>query len=165
MDTFDTAMIWIITTDSEFCTDGAGNESKFGITKKRYPEIDIPALTIDQAREIYLYDYWNKYRCEELKPAVGLFLLDRLIQHEAAVAVRMLQLISNQTANGIMSDTSINSINRIDDQYIIHQMCIDWSTFYSELANSDKSEPGKLKNRLARLFNLHQFIYTTLLTE
>ena len=34
--------------------------SKYGITKKSYPNIDIDNLTELKAKEIYTKDFWNK---------------------------------------------------------------------------------------------------------
>lgn len=37
-----------------------GGETKFGISKRSYPNVDIKNLTIDDARKIYLKDYFAK---------------------------------------------------------------------------------------------------------
>jgi lysozyme family protein len=39
--------------------DDPGGETKFGISKRQYPDLDIPSLTLEQAKEIYLRDYWQ----------------------------------------------------------------------------------------------------------
>lgn len=39
-----------------------GGETKWGISKRSYPRLDIPALTLDAAREIYFRDYWQTDR-------------------------------------------------------------------------------------------------------
>jgi lysozyme family protein len=36
-----------------------GGETKWGISKRSYPHLDIANLTLDQAREIYYADYWQ----------------------------------------------------------------------------------------------------------
>jgi Glycosyl hydrolase 108 len=35
-----------------------GGETKYGISKRAYPHLDIKNLTLDQAKEIYYQDYW-----------------------------------------------------------------------------------------------------------
>lgn len=37
----------------------SGGESKYGISKKSYPELDIPNLTKEEAKEIYKRDFWD----------------------------------------------------------------------------------------------------------
>lgn len=36
-----------------------GGETKYGISKRAYPNLDIVALTEEDAKAIYLRDYWN----------------------------------------------------------------------------------------------------------
>lgn len=40
--------------------DDPGGETKFGITKRSYPNIDIKNLTIEHASSIYKTDFWDK---------------------------------------------------------------------------------------------------------
>jgi lysozyme family protein len=37
-----------------------GGETKFGISRKAYPSIDIKSITLEQAKRIYYEDYWRK---------------------------------------------------------------------------------------------------------
>ena len=39
-----------------------GGETNYGISKRSYPQLDIKALTREQAVEIYRQDWWEKYR-------------------------------------------------------------------------------------------------------
>ena len=59
-------------------TDDPGGETKFGISKRSYPNIDIAMLTIDQAKAIYKKDYWEKQSCHLLEdfPDVAIELFD-----------------------------------------------------------------------------------------
>lgn len=47
------------------CRD-SGGETKFGISKKAYPSIDIKNLTKEKAKEIYRKDYWELNRYYEI---------------------------------------------------------------------------------------------------
>ena len=42
--------------------DDYGGETKYGIAKKYYPEVDITTLTQAEALAIYKQDYWDKFR-------------------------------------------------------------------------------------------------------
>lgn len=35
-----------------------GGETKYGISKRSYPHLNITGLTLSEARDIYYYDYW-----------------------------------------------------------------------------------------------------------
>jgi lysozyme family protein len=46
-----------------------GGETKFGISKRAYPALDIKALTLGQAKAIYRRDYWIPAGCDRTRTA------------------------------------------------------------------------------------------------
>ena len=46
--------------------DDPGGETKYGISKRAYPEIVIKDLTIKQAKQIYYEDYWTPSKADQL---------------------------------------------------------------------------------------------------
>lgn len=46
-----------------------GGETKFGISKRAYPDVDIANLTIEAAAEIYRRDYWERPEFDGIKDA------------------------------------------------------------------------------------------------
>jgi len=50
--------------------DDAGGETKFGISKRSYPNEDIKRLTLDRAAFLYERDFWNPLRLSEVKSQV-----------------------------------------------------------------------------------------------
>ncbi len=53
-----------------------GGETKFGITKKFYPNVDIKNLTIEKAAEIYRKEYWGKIQAELMPSYLRLIAFD-----------------------------------------------------------------------------------------
>lgn len=54
-----------------------GGETKFGISKRAYPMLDIKNLTIEQARELYLKDYWFAAGCDHVaSDAMAMLMFD-----------------------------------------------------------------------------------------
>lgn len=45
--------------------DDLGGETKYGITKRRYPNLDIKNLTKDEAKELYRKDFYIPMKIEE----------------------------------------------------------------------------------------------------
>jgi lysozyme family protein len=68
-----------------------GGETKFGISKRAYPAIDVKNLTIDQAKAIYLRDYWTPVRARDLPWPLGLYMFDCAVNQGVTTAVRLLQ--------------------------------------------------------------------------
>jgi len=51
-----------------FDPDDPGGMTKYGISKRSYPMLDIKSLTRDQAVAIYYRDYWEKYHLDTAIP-------------------------------------------------------------------------------------------------
>lgn len=70
-----------------------GGETKFGISKKSYPDLDIEHLSRDEAIEIYHRDWWVKYGyCELRDEALAAKVFDFAINMGPGVAHTHLQL-------------------------------------------------------------------------
>ncbi|KWT77357.1 glycosyl hydrolase 108 family protein [Candidatus Magnetominusculus xianensis] len=46
--------------------DDPGGETKYGISKRAYPSLDIKSLTIEDAKRLYRRDYWGRASCDAL---------------------------------------------------------------------------------------------------
>ena len=68
-----------------------GGETKFGIAKRFYPDVDIKNLTEDEAKDIYRADYWDKNRVEELPEQLRHIFFDMCVNQGRGTAVRILQ--------------------------------------------------------------------------
>jgi lysozyme family protein len=53
-----------------------GGLTKFGISSKQYPDVDIANLTERQAAGIYYKDYWNLLSCSEFDRNLAIVLFD-----------------------------------------------------------------------------------------
>ena len=68
-----------------------GGETKYGITKRFYPDVDIKNLTIEQATEIYKKDYWDKNKCDKLPSQLRHIYFDMCVNMGKRTAVKVLQ--------------------------------------------------------------------------
>ena len=68
-----------------------GGETKYGITKRFYPDVDIKNLTIEQATEIYKKDYWDKNKVETLPQNLWHIYFDMCVNMGKRTAVKVLQ--------------------------------------------------------------------------
>ena len=71
-----------------------GGETKYGISKRSYPDVNIESLTIEQAKHIYYRDFWNTKQMElslidDEKIAIELF--DTAVNMGVGVASKFLQ--------------------------------------------------------------------------
>lgn len=77
-----------------------GGETSFGISKRAYPQVDIKALTKEQATQIYLSDYWTPCRCGELPEEMAIMVFDCAVNQGVGFAKTALQLTLRVIADG-----------------------------------------------------------------
>lgn len=68
-----------------------GGETNWGISKRAYPDLDIKNLTRDQAKAIYLADFWNRIHADQLADGVAFQTFDFAVNSGIETAVRKLQ--------------------------------------------------------------------------
>lgn len=118
----------IIKTEGGYINDprDPGGETKFGISKKQYPDLDIQNLTREQAKAIYYNDYWMKLRY--LKHiAVHYQVFDAYVSHGPHLAIQFLQRAVNVADDGIWGPISqsrydLTEINDILLRYIGYRL-------------------------------------------
>lgn len=69
-----------------------GGETNWGISKRSYPDVDIKSLTRDQAKAIYMRDFWNRIHADELADGVAFQAFDFAVNSGIETSVRKLQL-------------------------------------------------------------------------
>ncbi|MBL0702571.1 MAG: hypothetical protein JJV95_01125 [Sulfurospirillum sp.] len=74
-----------------------GGETRYGISKKSYPHIDIKNLSLEKARNIYYKNYWNTKRAnlELLPELIAIEVFDTAVNMGSTRAYRMLQKALN----------------------------------------------------------------------
>ena len=68
MDKFRKSLAFTLPHEGEYVNDpnDPGGETKWGISKRAYPDLDIRNLTPLQAANIYATDYWDACGCDAL---------------------------------------------------------------------------------------------------
>lgn len=91
--TFDLAFDRLISNEGGYINVAGdpGGETKYGISKRSYLNIDIKNLTRDQAKEIYRTDFWMRGQIDQLDPAIAFQVFDVAVNSGIETAVRMLQ--------------------------------------------------------------------------
>ena len=96
---FDTAIEIIFKYEGEYTNtpDDPGGETKYGISKRSYPGVDIANLTKEQAKEIYKRDFWDKSICPNLQTKLAIAYFDIIVNHGHHGAGKILQRAINRT--------------------------------------------------------------------
>lgn len=89
-----------------------GGLTKYGISQKAYPGLDIRALTEERALDLYCHDYWDKIRGDELPWPVDLALFDYAFNSGPNQAIRDLQECLGLTVDGILGRYTLAAVRR-----------------------------------------------------
>ena len=94
---FDTCFINLMKHEGGYVNDpdDPGGETKFGISKKAYPDVDIKNLTEVEAKGIYKRDYWDKCRVESVSATLRPIYFDMCVNMGKSRAVKILQKATN----------------------------------------------------------------------
>ena len=79
--TFEDALKFVLKWEGGYSNDpnDPGGETKFGISKRSYPNLDIKNLTVKQAKEIYFQNYWLKAGCDKLTSPLDIIVFDTAV--------------------------------------------------------------------------------------
>ena len=106
---FEEAINLILSEEGGYVNDphDSGGETKYGISKNAYPEINIGSLTLDQAKAIYMRDYWEPCKCDNLPWPLSLFVLDAAVNQGTDAAIKMLQHTLQTNQDGIIGSVTL----------------------------------------------------------
>jgi lysozyme family protein len=99
-----------------------GGETKFGISKRAYPEIDISAITLEEAKAIYLRDYWQRMRCDEMPEVIRYPLFDAAVNSGVGKAAKWLQTVLNVTPDGVIGAVTVAAARTSHAEAVARQM-------------------------------------------
>lgn len=122
--------------------DDKGGETKYGISKRSFPEYDIPNLTIDTAIELYRTYYWKPSKAEKLpRDLVGQYF-DMVVNLGQGNAVKVLQKAINGSAknkitvDGRIGTQTIEAAKSLSQQ----RLCAYRIKYYADLVSKNPTQ-------------------------
>ena len=118
---FDQAFDALISHEGGYVSDprDPGGETKFGISKRAYPNVDIKSLTLEQAKAIYKSDYWDRSQCDSLPPVVAFQVFDTAVNSGIGQSIRFLQRAVGVADDGQVGPLTVNAVKRLDAETIV----------------------------------------------
>ncbi len=89
-----------------------GGETKFGITKRSYPHLNIASLTLDDARSIFRRDFFDALRCGEMPAPLALLVSDAAYHCGPGRSARWLQAALRVSQDGAIGPATLGAIQR-----------------------------------------------------
>ena len=138
--------------------DDDGGETKFGISKRIYPDLDINALTIDQAKAIYKRDFWEPQLYKEIKDVnLATKVFDLAVNMGSNWAHRLVQRALRATGqdileDGILGPMTLAAINKADLTDLLAALKSEAAGYYRTLAATKPKRAKFLKGWLKRAY-------------
>lgn len=112
----------------------SGGATKWGISKKAHPDIDIERLTQKEAKEIYYRDYYLKINADKIKEGMlALQFFDMAVNAGVKQASKLLQRLVGVKADGIIGPISLKAIN--SKKKLAFSYMEERFKYYSKLSN------------------------------
>lgn len=122
-----------------------GGYTKWGISQKAFPDLDIKNLTMEQAREIYQRNYWEPIQASLIKnQAVAENLFDFAVNAGVSQAVKTIQKVlgfSRDDIDGKLGNQTLSAINSAGSG-LVNQFTQARINFYKNLATRNPNKYG-----------------------
>ena len=140
--------------------DDHGGATKYGISQRSYPQLDIEMITREDAVDIYDLDFWNPLRCNEIIDQVlANCLFDFGVNAGLKQSVKVMQAVAGVSVDGFIGPITMGAINEKCVQGGAEILALRFTlcriAFYSDLAARRKSQrkflPGWINRALKAL--------------
>lgn len=89
-----------------------GGLTKFGISQRNHPDVDIMNLTKEKEEEIYRSEYWNPIHGDALPRGIDLLVFDAAVNQGVKAASLMLQLAVGVQGDGVIGSETLAAVNK-----------------------------------------------------
>lgn len=93
--------------------DDSGGYTKFGISRSAWPDIDIPNLTLDDARKLYYERYFVVPKLHLLPLEYAEPVFDLGVHAGPAQAIRLMQRAAGVKADGVIGPETIVAVQKL----------------------------------------------------
>lgn len=119
-----------------------GGETKYGISKRSYPDIDIRSVTVEDAAAIYKRDYWEPLHCGELPYPVAMVVFDTAVNQGKFISATLLQEVIHAAIDGVVGSQTIALANSLPVQKTIRDFTAVRILRYADTKNFDRYGHG-----------------------
>jgi lysozyme family protein len=151
--TFDIAFNRLMATEGGLVNNRAdpGGLTKYGLSQRSYPSLNIAALTLDEARQVYLVDFWNRIQADTLFDGVAFQLFDFAVNSGIDTAVRYLQRAVGVADDGHWGPHSQAATDKMTESDLIMCLNAERLVFMTKLKNWPNASRGWARRIAANL--------------
>lgn len=157
MSTFESAVETLFQHEGGYSDDetDAGGKTKYGISQRAFPTVDIANLTKDDAKEIYRTLYWNPRYADIHDQRLATELFEACVNMGAHQAITLLQRAivragGRCTVDGIFGSKTLSAIYAVDAQELLDEYKTEEVIFYVKLAETQPEQKKFLRGWVKR---------------
>ena len=159
---FEKAFAYVIQNEGSYVFDknDPGGETKFGISKRSYPALNIKDLTLEEAKKIYYRDYWIRGRFEEISSdliatQVFDFSVNLGIRASVIVLQRALRSVgTNVQEDGLMGPQTFSAASNSEPRCLLAAIKSEAAGYYRQIVAKNPSQQKFLKGWLNRAYRV-----------
>lgn len=131
-----------------------GGATKYGISQARYPGLNIRDLTLQEAKDIYQRDFWDRYKIGVIRNQnIADLTLDMLVLH--GQGTRILQKALNKSGKNITVDNKMGpqtrgALNSVSVNRFVNNAVGERVKYMRGLVSNDPSQKVFLAGWLKR---------------
>lgn len=135
-----------------------GGLTKYGISQKAYPSLDIRNLTEAQAIAIYKRDYWDKIQGDSLPYNIAYAIFNYAVNRGNSVAVKYAQKVVGLPEDGSMGPKTIAAIKAKGEVAFLSQFLALAKKGYADLVAARPSLGDFLKGWNNRIDHISEYV-------
>ncbi|MCK9429629.1 MAG: N-acetylmuramidase [Candidatus Omnitrophica bacterium] len=136
--------------------DDHGGQTKYGISHKSYPYLDIAKLNLERAKEIYWNDYYKPLKIDNfINDRIAWQLFDFGVNAGIGTSAKMLQKILKTTQDGIIGKITLEKVNLWNGKYPLYIHFIsERIKFYYKITDNDPTQMKFFKGWMFRIIEI-----------
>lgn len=111
-----------------------GKATKYGISQRSYPDLDIKNLTVEDAKKLYKRDFWDRAHCDSLHPVLAFQIFDAAVNSGIGQSIRFMQRAVGVADDGDMGPLTLAAIQRRDTSELIARFNAERLEFMTKLS-------------------------------
>lgn len=141
----------IVGHEGGYWDDPVGGPTKWGISQRSYPHLDIKNLTVEDAAKIYREDYIKPLNADMFEDGVAYQLLDFAVNSGQNNAVKCLQKELNLVSDGIIGRKTMEAILGRKESDLIQLIIASRLDFMTKLKNWPSNSRGWVRRMVGNL--------------
>lgn len=157
---FSTAFKDLMALEGGYCKDllDKGKETKFGLCKKTYHDLDIANITLQEAKKIYYDDFWKGYSYDKIRSKlIAAKVFHTTVNTGANQSHKILQRALRANGFDTIADDGIfgktlDAANRANTKSLLTALRSESAGFYRLLVVIQPSQNKFIKGWIARAY-------------